>query len=91
MPKELENLLEVARINQLAKEQNIVKVESKQNGVVFTFASSENIKYDIAELVRKYGNKIKFSAGIKPMITYKTDNVKEQELLKQVKEFLEIN
>ena len=91
MPKELENLLEVARIKQLAKEQNIVKVESKQNGVVFTFASSENIKYDIAELVRKYGNKIKFSAGIKPMITYKTDNVKEQELLKQVKEFLEIN
>lgn len=91
MPKELESLLEVARIKQLAKEQNIVKVESKQNGVVFTFASSENIKYDIAELVRKYGNKIKFSAGIKPMITYKTDNVKEQELLKQVKEFLEIN
>lgn len=91
MPKELENLLEVARIKQLAKEQNIVKVESKQNGVVFTVASSENIKYDIAELVRKYGNKIKFSAGIKPMITYKTDNVKEQELLKQVKEFLEIN
>ncbi len=91
MPKELENLLEVARIKQLAKEQNIVKVESKQNGVVFTFDSSENIKYDIAELVRKYGNKIKFSAGIKPMITYKTDNVKEQELLKQVKEFLEIN
>ena len=76
---------------QLAKEQNIVKVESKQNGVVFTFDSSENIKYDIAELVRKYGNKIKFSAGIKPMITYKTDNVKEQELLKQIKEFLEIN
>lgn len=91
MPKELENLLEVARIKQLAKEQNIVKVENKQNGVVFIFASSENIKYDIAELVRKYGNKIKFSAGIKPMITYKTDNVKEQELLKQVKEFLEIN
>ena len=91
MPKELENLLEVARIKQLAKEQNIVKVESKQNGVVFTFDSSENIKYDIAELVRKYGNKIKFSAGIKPMITYKTDNVKEQELLKQIKEFLEIN
>ena len=45
----------------------------------------------IGRLSRKYGNKIKFSAGIKPMITYKTDNVKEQELLKQVKEFLEIN
>ena len=91
MPKELESLLEVARIKQLAKEQNIAKVESKQNGVVFTFTSSENIKYDIAELVRKYGNKIKFSAGIKPMITYKTDNAKEQELLKQVKEFLMVN
>lgn len=91
MPKELESLLEVARIKQLAKEQNIAKVESKQNGVVFTFTSSENIKYDIAELVRKYGNKIKFSAGIKPMITYRTDNAKEQELLKQVKEFLMVN
>ena len=29
----------------------MVKVENKQNGVVFIFASSENIKYDIAELV----------------------------------------
>ena len=89
IPQELENLIEVARIKQLAKAQNIIKVESKQSGILFTFDSSENIRYDITELVKKYGNQIKFSAGIKPMITYKTTNLKEKELIKKIKEFLQ--
>lgn len=89
IPQELENLIEVARIKQLAKAQNIIKVESKQSGILFTFDSSENIRYDITELVKKYGDQIKFSAGIKPMITYKTTNLKEKELIKEIKEFLQ--
>lgn len=89
LPQELENLIEIARIKQLAKAQNIIKVESKKSGILFTFNSSENIKYNITELVKKYGDKIKFSAGIKPMITYKINNLKEKELIKEIKEFLQ--
>ena len=88
IPKELENLIDVARIKQLAKAQNIIKVESKPTGVLFVFNSSDAIKYDITELVKKYGNKIKFSAGIKPMISYKIGDLKEKELLKEVEDFL---
>ena len=88
IPEELENLIDVARIKQLAKAQNIIKVESKPTGVLFVFSSSDVVKYDITELVKKYGNKIKFSAGIKPMISYKTGNLKEKELLKEVENFL---
>ena len=88
IPKELENLIDVARIKQLAKAQNIIKVESKPTGVLFVFSSRDAIKYDITELVKKYGNKIKFSAGIKPMISYKIGDLKEKELLKEVEDFL---
>ena len=88
IPKELENLIDVARIKQLAKALNIIKVESKPTGVLFVFSSSDAIKYDITELVKKYGNKIKFSAGIKPMISYKIGDLKEKELLKEVENFL---
>ena len=87
MPKELENLIDIARIKYLAKEQNITKIASKKTAVVFTFESSK-IEIDINELVRKYKNKIKFSAGIKPMITLEIGTTNERQILNDVTEFL---
>ena len=95
MPKELENLLSIARIKYLAKAQKISKIASKGTSVVFTFETNgDNI--DIPGLVKKYGNRIKFSAGIKPMVTLKIpvfgDTFQKQEnekiILKEVTEFL---
>ena len=95
MPKELENLIAIARIKYLAKEQKISKVASRKNAVVFTYETNgDNI--DIQNLVKKYGNRIKFSAGIKPMVTLQisnfVDNSKKQEnekiILKEVIDFL---
>ena len=87
MPKELENLIDIARIKYLAKEQNITKIASKKTAVVFTFESSK-IEIDINQLVRKYKNKIKFSAGIKPMITLEIGTTNERQILNDVTEFL---
>ena len=97
MPKELENLISIARIKYLAKEQKISKIVSKKSSVVFTYESNgDNI--NIQDLVKKYGNRIKFSAGIKPMVTLnvlgavsldthpKQDD--EKIILKEVTEFL---
>ena len=55
--------------------------------MVFTFESSK-IEIDINELVRKYKNKIKFSAGIKPMITLEIGTTNERQILNDVTEFL---
>ena len=87
MPEELENLIDIARIKYLAKEINIIKIMSKRTAVVFSFEAGE-FKIDINELVKKYRNKIKFSAGIKPMITLEIGSTNERQILNDVTELL---
>lgn len=87
MPNEIENLLEISRIKSMAKEKNLIKIQSKRDNVVFTYDNNFDNSCT-SDLIKKYGNKIKFSSGIKPMITLKIDNIGEKQLLKQVKEFL---
>ena len=89
MPKELENLISIARIKYLAKEQNIIKVASKKSNVIFTYDQKEfNNKVDIARVIKKYGNRIKFSPGVKPIITLNVGEENEKEILKEVTGFL---
>ena len=87
MPPELENLLEISRIKQMAKEKFISKIASKKDNIVFTF---ENNKFNVGcvnSLIKEYGNKIRFTPGIKPMITLKLTSTNEKDILKEVKNF----
>jgi len=88
MPKEIENLIEIARIKTLCKKLNISKVQGKRNFVVFIFEPGE-INIDINELVKKYKNRIKFTQGIKSQITLALNNMSEIKMLQEVKEFLQ--
>ena len=93
MPKEVESLIGIARIKYLAKELNIEKIASKNTSVVFTFApigNYEELAIDVPELIKKYGTKIKFSNGIKPMITLNIGTTNERQILNDVTEFLKI-
>ena len=87
MPAELENLLDIARIKYLAKPFAISKITSKRTAVVFTFEQS---KYEInlQDLLKIYGNRIKFSPGIKTMITLEIGTTNERQILNDVTEFL---
>ena len=88
LPDEIENLLEISRIKQLAKKKYLTKIQSKTNSVVFTF---DNNKFDtnlLPELIQKYGTRIKFASGLKPMITLKLEKRGEKGILQEVKEFL---
>lgn len=87
MPSELENLIAIARIKYLAKQLKISKIASKKTAVVFTFEPNK-FELDITELVKKYGNKIKFSSGIKPMVTLEIGSTNERQILNDVTEFL---
>ena len=87
MPEELENLLDIARIKYLAKPLYISKISSKKTSILFTFEQTK-FEIDIMELVQKYRNKIKFSPGIKPMITLEIGSTNERQILNDVKEFL---
>lgn len=89
MPKELENLVDIARIKYLAKALHIEKIASRKSAVLFTFNPS-TVKeiVNIPKLVEQYGNKIKFSSGIKPMITLNIDMKNEKQILRSTTEFV---
>lgn len=93
LPAEVENLIAISRIKYLAKQLKISKIASKyaekKTSVVFTFEPNQ-FDLDITKLVKKYGNKIKFSAGIKPMITLQIETDDEKQILNDVTEFLRI-
>ena len=83
MPAQVENLINIARIKYLAKQLNISKVASKNTAVVFTFEQNK-IDIDINKLVKEYKNKIKFSAGIKPIITLEIGTKNERKILNDI-------
>ena len=91
MPEELENLLDIARIKYLARQLQIEKIASKKKAIIVTFEpnNGENKReIDVLGLVKKYGTKLKFSAGIKPMITLEVSMDKERQILRDITEFL---
>ena len=87
MPNELENLIDIARIKYLAKDLQISKITSKNLSVLFSFEDSK-FEYDVIKMVKDYGDMLKFSAGIKPMITLKIGTKNEMKVLSDVTEFL---
>ena len=88
MPKEVENLIKIARIKYLAKAIKVEKIASKKAFAVITF-SANNFELDVNKLLKEYGTKIKFSPGVKPRITLDLKKENAQTLLKGVTEFLQ--
>ena len=86
MPKEIENLLEVARIKMLAREAYVLKINQKQENVVFHFEKERFNVECIDKLMKIYRNRIKFSPATEPYITFKLHDVKN--LLVEIQEFL---
>ena len=80
------------KIKYLAKDKDIIKIASKKTlnkkeAVLFTFDKQES-ELNVLELVKKYGNRIKFSAGIKPMITLEIGSNDERNILNETTQFL---
>jgi len=60
-------------------------VLQKQNNIVIYF-DAEKCTLDMADLVQKYNNRIKFSTGITPYITYKIQ--KQGNIMQEIEEIL---
>ena len=90
MPKEIENLLEIARIKNLCKKSYVIKLASKRNKIVFTFDPDRfNIEAITSILVEKqYRNRTKFLTDVKPTLTLNIETNSEKLILKEVKDFL---
>ena len=88
IPKEIEKLLEISRIKQLAKEKGIEKISNRRNNIIFMFNNDLFDNSIIDRLIKNYGNRINFSPGVKPVITLKIDKESEEEILKETKAFV---
>ena len=97
MPKELENLIEVARIKEMCRKAGIVKISEKKNmldiqstqkSIVFYFDKNKYNPEIVDGLIKKYGYNIKFSTGVEPYITLKIGNITGEELIEKIKGFL---
>lgn len=86
LPKELENLIDIARIKQLARKANILKIAQRENGIVFYFVK-EKIKPEMVNtLITKYPMLVEFSNAVEPYVTLR---IKENEnIIEKAKEFL---
>ena len=70
------------------EKQNIIKIQSRRENILFTY---KNNKFDdnfIQNLIQKYGNRIKFSDGVYPIITLKNEQNGEKALIEEIKKYL---
>ncbi len=94
MPKELENLIEIARIKGLCQKAGVIKISEKKNmatatqNIVFYYDKNKYNPEIVDILIKKYGNDIKFSASIEPYVTLKIGKISDEQLIEQIKEFL---
>ena len=86
MPEEIDKLIDIARIRNLCREKNIIKISQKTDKILFYFDEKTFDFKVIDEIIKIYGNKIKFSPAKNSYITYKLDE--NSDILKEIKKFL---
>ena len=86
MPKEIEKLLDIARIKNMARSKSILKISQKEERVIFYF-DEENFDFSIVDkLINLYVNRIRFSPAKNPYITFELRNILD--ITTEIKEFL---
>ena len=89
MPEELENLLDIARIKNLCKEKNIIKLSQKVKNLLFYFDNNRFNMENIDIIVKKYKDDIRISPGLEPYITLKNSKkIRDKEILHNIIQFL---
>ena len=88
MPKEMENLLDIARIKILCKQSGVFKISQKGLNIVFNFDLNLFNPEVVNKLVEQYKDRIKFSQGIEPYITLRIKSDSGKIILEEVKNFL---
>ena len=88
MPKEMENLLDIARIKILCKETGVFKVSQKLSNIVFSFDINLFNSEVVNKLVDIYKDRIRFSQGVEPYITLRIKSESGKIILEEVKNFL---
>ena len=84
MPSELENLIEIARIKNLCRVANVIKISQRKEKVVFYFDKAKFNPEIVDKLIKKYNTNIRFSTGIEPYVTVTIGS----KIIEEIKGFL---
>ena len=85
MPKEVENLIEIARIKNLCAEKNVIKIQERPIGMTFTFSKVD--EDNINKLLKKYNGRLRYSETLKPYVTLDMDC---EDRAKEIQKFLKL-
>lgn len=83
LPKEIENLLKIARIKRMCKENNIIKIQQKLDKIKFTIGKNFDVN-KIPTLIKIYNNRIKFKDEKDSVITIL---LKDSDVIGEIKNF----
>ena len=85
---EVENLFQITRIRNIARQKNVVKIAQKGNNILYHF-EPDNFNIEIvSKLIMKFKNRIKFSKSAIPYLTFSLNN--GNNCLEEVKSLLEV-
>ena len=88
MPIEIENLLKIATIKNLARKANILKIAQKRDGIVFLYDINKFDMSLVDILLKNYNRRVRFSPGREPYITFMLQGKNDKEKLKEIENFL---
>ena len=87
VPTEIENLFQITRIRNLARQKNVVKIVQRGNNLVYHFEPDDFDIEIVSKLIMKFKNRIKFSNSKIPYLTFSLNN---GDCLEEVKNLLEV-
>ena len=91
IPREIENLLDIARIKEGCKKSNIIKVLQKKDGIVFLYDKQKFDPQIFEKLWKVYGTRLKFSTGKEPYITLIMKYKNDKQVLSEIKDYISNN
>lgn len=90
IPLSVYNLMNIAYIRSIGKNLGIAEIKERGNDVHFQFEDKERLTDAIVKgVLDKYSKKVQFKFGDKPIISYKLVDIKKDEIIGILKEFLE--
>ena len=90
IPDEVNNLVEIALIKNIAKEAGIELIKQNCDNIVIQFSGSDKVDIKkIGEIISKYRRKLLFTASNKPYLTYRIQDIDKKNLITNIKSMLQ--
>jgi transcription-repair coupling factor (superfamily II helicase) len=90
IPEPVENLIEIAYLKAIAKEQGFSSITEKNDSVIFQLSTGAALNLEvIGKLGAKYKRQLLFNAGNTPYLMYRIPGINRKQLLWNIKNILQ--